>query len=465
MMRRLFPRTWLVVAPLLRVTAACAQTPSRDSLPLHVFAYDRAAPLAVRDSLRGTDGGVRVYAVSFASPRGGRATGGLCVPAAGSGPFAGVLLQHGMPGSAEQTRAWAMTLARHGAVVLSLDAPWARRDGPPVSFTPQDSADQVQLIVDMQRGIDLLTARRDVDRARLAYVGVSYGGAMGGLLAGVEPRVAAFVLAVGGRAQKPEESHVRQVPLAPAEIERIVRAMTAKETQFRQALNQYGFKRDAIVQTIGWGGQITGEYHRTSRFVFDDSGHRFEKILAFPLPSLQEIALQPEDFEDLGGVQAYALEADKLTQYNFSYLGKEKIDELDLYVFDVSPKVLPDPKKTKERFFQGRIWVDDQDFQIVKVRGKGVPETKNSKYPTFETYREQIDGKYWFPTYTYADDQLVFGSGQTVHMRMRVTFSDYERYKAKVRVIEEGAPGETDESKPKPTPTPTPTPAKKKPPQ
>jgi len=176
--------------------AAQAQA-NGDSLPLHLFVYDRSAPVALRDSLRTTDAdSVAVYAVSFASPRGGRATGVLCVPQ-GNGPFAGILLQHGMPGNAEQTLVAARNLARHGAVVLSLDAPWARRGGPAVAFTAQDSADQVQLITDMQRGVDVLVARRDVDPSRLAYVGVSYGGAMGALLAGVERRLKTYILAVG----------------------------------------------------------------------------------------------------------------------------------------------------------------------------------------------------------------------------------------------------------------------------
>ena len=143
----------------------------------------------------------------------------------------------------------------------------------------------------------------------------------------------------------------------------------------------------------------------------------------------------------------------KLDKYDFKYLGKEKIDELDLYVFDVAPKVLPDPKKSKERFFQGRVWVDDQDLQIVKVRGKGVPEEKNNKYPTFETYRENIDGKYWFPSLTFADEQLVFNTGQVAHIRLRIKFSDYERYKAKVRVIE-GDIIPDGQAKPAPSPTP-----------
>ena len=191
-------RDALALLALLSVSAPRVAAQSNgDSLPLDVFAYDRSARLDLRDSLRTTDGdSVAVYAVSFASPRGGRATGILCVPV-GGGPFAGILLQHGMPGNAEQTLVTARSLARHGAVVLSLDAPWARRGGRPVAFAVQDSADQVQLITDMQRGVDVLVARRDVDPERLAYVGVSYGAAMGALLAGVERRLKTYVLAVG----------------------------------------------------------------------------------------------------------------------------------------------------------------------------------------------------------------------------------------------------------------------------
>ncbi|MCA1555169.1 MAG: hypothetical protein LC747_00590 [Acidobacteria bacterium] len=238
---------------------------------------------------------------------------------------------------------------------------------------------------------------------------------------------------------------------AGVDVERIIREFTTKEATFRDALNQYSFKREAIVQTIGMGGQISGEYRRVSRFVFDDNGKRYEKILLFPLPTLTEVELTAEDIEDLGGVQNFALDPSKINLYNITYVAKEKIDELNLYVFDVSPKVMPDPKKTKERFFKGRIWVDDQDFQVVKVRGKGVPEKKNSRYPTFESYREQIDGKFWFPTYTYADEELVFDNGQVVHLRMRITFNEFARPRAKVKVLDDG-----QDIIPDPTPTPTP---------
>ena len=237
----------------------------------------------------------------------------------------------------------------------------------------------------------------------------------------------------------------------PVDVDKIVRTLTAKETEFRRALNDYAFKRDAVLQMIGMGGEIAGEYHRISHFTFDSQGNRFEKIVFFPMSTFPNVT--PEDVEDLGGVNPFALEARYLNRYNFNYVGRERIDELDLYVFDVTPKVIPDPK-SGERLFSGRIWVEDQDFQIVKSRGKGVPETKLNKYPMVETYREQIDGRYWFPTYSYADEELVFDNGSVLHIRMRVTYKDYERGHVDIRITDADDGGEVDDAtKQKPTTT------------
>lgn len=222
----------------------------------------------------------------------------------------------------------------------------------------------------------------------------------------------------------------------PAEVDRIIRTFTAKEAHFRKALNTYSFKRDALIQSIGMGGQVIGEYHRISTFTFDDQGERFEKISFFPMSTLPEIT--QEDVDDLGGVNPFALEPAKASLYNFRYAGKEKIDELDLYIFDVSPKVMPSAKNIKDRLFQGRIWVDEQDLQIVKTKGKGVPETKKNKFPTVETYREHIDGRFWFPTYSYADEELIFDNGGSIHVRMKVRYTDFTESKATLKVTEIG---------------------------
>ncbi|HET6669703.1 MAG TPA: hypothetical protein VFH15_05675 [Pyrinomonadaceae bacterium] len=247
--------------------------------------------------------------------------------------------------------------------------------------------------------------------------------------------------------------------LSQAEINRIVAAFTAKEAQFRQALNQYSFKRDAVIQSLGMGGQVIGEYHRVSSFTFDDQGNRFEKISFFPMPSFGGVT--NEDLDDLGGINPFALDPYKIDRYNFKYSGKEKIDELNLYVFDISPKVIPDPKKTKERLFIGRVWVDDQELQIVKTKGKGIPETKINRFPVVETYREQFGGRFWFPTYSYADEELVFENGSTLHIRMQVRYSDFAPARADVKVVDVETGGELQNEKakpeaPKPTPTPKP---------
>jgi TonB family protein len=225
-------------------------------------------------------------------------------------------------------------------------------------------------------------------------------------------------------------------PMDATESERIIRTFTTKEVEFRRALNNYSFKRDALIQSIGMGGQVIGEYHRISTFTFDDQGNRYEKISFFPMATMPEVTA--EDIEDLGGINPFALEPAKIPLYNIRYVGKEKIDELNLFIFDVTPKVIPNPKKTKDRLFTGRVWVDDRDLLIVKTKGKGVPETKENKFPTVETYRQHIDGRYWFPTYSYADEELIFENGSTLHVRMKVTYSDFTPARATLKVTEVG---------------------------
>ena len=207
------------------------------------------------------------------------------------------------------------------------------------------------------------------------------------------------------------------------DVDRILAAFQAKETAFRRVLGGYGFKRDALIQSIGMGGQVTGEFHRVSYLTFDSQGNQREKIITFRIPTLP---LDPADLEDLNTIEIFAVEAGKIDRYKFTYAGRERVDELDTYVFDVAPKVMPDPKKSRERFFQGRIWIDDRDMQLVKAKGKGVPEGKQ-RFPTFETYREQVDGSYWFPSLTYADDKLVMANGNVVRLRMRIRFTDFEK--------------------------------------
>ncbi len=243
-----------------------------------------------------------------------------------------------------------------------------------------------------------------------------------------------------------QESPIVKTEMSQAEIDRIVKNFTTKEAEFREALGDYVFYRNANIQTIGMGGQVSGVYRRDSYMTLDEKGKRMEKIVYFPIPTIKEITITPEDIEDLGGVNPFALEPSKVDFYNFTFVGKQKIDELNLYVFDVAPKVMPDPK-SKIRLFSGRIWVDDRDLQIVKSKGKAVPETKTSRYPVIETWRENVEGKYWFPSYSSSDDELVFDSGQAVRMKIRVNYKDFTKGRTDVKIIED-----TIENEPAPTP-------------
>lgn len=200
---------------------ACPRTAAANGAPsTAIFTYDRSAPLDLRDSLEGVVNKLEVHHVSFISPRGGRATGVLYVPVeaprGAHGRFAGMVILHGAPGDARGMGFASEPVARAGAVVLAVDAPFARRDpGKPISFTPGDSADIVQYLVDLQRAVDVLLARPDVDSARLGALGISYGGSVGALFAGVEHRLHAYVLGVADAGLLAHFSDPTGAPLGP----------------------------------------------------------------------------------------------------------------------------------------------------------------------------------------------------------------------------------------------------------
>ncbi len=258
-----------------------------------------------------------------------------------------------------------------------------------------------------------------------------------------------MILGLATVATYSQESTLVKKDLPQAEIARIIKKVSENEGSFREALKDYVFTRKAAVSTVGMGGQITGTYRRDSFMTFNSDGGRFEKVIFNPISTLIDLQITPEDLEDLGGVNPFALEPQYIPEYNFSYLGIEHIDDFDLYVFDVTPKTIPDPKKSKLRLFTGRIWIDTQSLMILKSKGKAVPETKQNKYPIVETTREQIDGKYWFPTDARSDDTLVFDSGQVVRLKMRVKYTEYKVGRSDVRILD-------DVADPKPTPSPTP---------
>src|SRR5579885_845469 len=243
--------------------------------------------------------------------------------------------------------------------------------------------------------------------------------------------VAAILLTVCSVAfaQGPAKLRNEQPPIP---VDEIIRKFAQREKEFKLARANYVYRQDNRVQTLTADDRVTGEWHEVWDITFDPNGRRVERVISAPPNTLKDIILTAEDLQNFREIQPFVLTSDDVGKYNLKYLGKEKIDELDCYVFDVAPKVM----EKNQRYFQGQVWVDDRDLQIVKTYGKPVPEVHKGEenlFPRFETYREQIDGKYWFPTYTRALDTLQFRTGAK-RIRQIVKYENYKQFQSNVKL-------------------------------
>jgi len=221
---------------------------------------------------------------------------------------------------------------------------------------------------------------------------------------------------------------------SPDQIQRIIQEFAAKEKLFKHARDNYTYHQINKVEELGPDNEVEGVYEQEWDILFDDSGKRIERVTYAPADTLKKILITQEDLTSMRNTQPFVLTTDELPEYEIKYLGHVKVDEITAYVFSVRPKEIV----KGHQYFQGVVWVDDQDLQIVKSEGKPVPELKTKKgenlFPRFTTWREQIDGKYWFPTYTMADDTLYFSSGP-VHIKEILRYTDYKQFKSKVRIV------------------------------
>jgi len=225
----------------------------------------------------------------------------------------------------------------------------------------------------------------------------------------------------------------------------IIERFTANESAFKAARKSYTFTQDVTIQTLRAGilpgdFRVDGEYRQVMEVSFDPKGKRLEHVTFAPQSSLRLITMGPEDLEDIRERMSFALGAEDLPLYTLLYAGQQHVDQLDTYVFDVAPKATQHDK----RYFQGRIWVEGGDLAVVKICGKTVPDVIRRKkkkrgdeniHPKFVTYREQIEGKYWFPPYTRSDDVLSFSGGNTVRIRETIKYTGYQRFDLKPRKV------------------------------
>jgi hypothetical protein len=251
------------------------------------------------------------------------------------------------------------------------------------------------------------------------------------------------------RAQEGELDKSQPKGISPEEI---IKRFADKEEQFKMAREQYTYRQDVTVQTPDDGGQ----YREVFDVVFDDKGKRLENVVFAPQNTLAMLSMSPEDLDDIRHRLPFVLTSEEIPEYDILYVGQQQEDELHCYVFDIAPKKI----EGKKRYFQGRIWVDDQDFQVVKTYGKTVPDIRKKKgqenlFPKFTTWRQQVDGKYWFPAYTKADDTLHFSTGD-IRIIEKVKYDDYKRFGSNVKITYEGQEVQkgknTDQQKPEQPP-------------
>ncbi len=237
-------------------------------------------------------------------------------------------------------------------------------------------------------------------------------------------------------ASAPEVKKVAPAPVPldlrdpnPIEIQRIIQEFAAKEKLFKQARDNYAYHQINKVDELGPNNEVIGTFRQDWDILYDDSGKRIEQVTYAPLTTLRNVIMTEEDMNSFRSIQPFVLTTDDLPEYEIKYLGHVKVDLITAYVFKVRPKEI----KKGRQYFDGIVWVDDRDLQVVKSEGKPVPELKNKNgdnlFPRFTTYREQIDGKFWFPTYTAADDTLYF-PGNPVHLKEIIRYTNYKQFKA-----------------------------------
>ncbi len=250
-------------------------------------------------------------------------------------------------------------------------------------------------------------------------------------------------------------------------VDQIIAKFGDRESAFNKARNEYTFRQSVTVQTISdETSKPDGQYLQVTDIVFDRDDKRTEHVVLAPANTLERLIMTQNDFDDIAHRLPFVLTTPELPQYDLTYLGRQKVDDIETYVFDCKPKVI----EKNKRYFQGKVWVDQQEFEIVLINGKSVPDILRRGHedlsPPYTTYYSEVDGGYWFPVYTKADGVLHFPAqegamAQDVHLRYVVKYEDYKRFHAKSRIIYNGedlpaadpnAPKTTDKPAPAATP-------------
>ena len=245
----------------------------------------------------------------------------------------------------------------------------------------------------------------------------------------------------------------------PIPADQIIKGFAAKESEFQKALSHYTYHHTTSVDEIDDDTKkVAGEWYEVDDVIFDQTGRRMERVDFAPPNTLKEIMISPTDLQDLQHGYSFVLTTADLPAYDITYVGRQQVDEVKCYVFDVAPKTI----EKNKRYFQGRVWVDTDDLQIVVTDGRMVPDDtrKNSAdlHAPFITWRQQVDGHYWFPVYSKGEGILHFPGGygsmaEDVHIKELIKFTDYKRFGSSSKVFYNGQEIPKDGQQPNPAPT------------
>lgn len=209
----------------------------------------------------------------------------------------------------------------------------------------------------------------------------------------------------------------------PIPQQEIIQRFAANEDRMRKIYETYTFTKTARIEEFAKPG---GKFIVTGQVYTKPDGTRSWRIAGRPFSSLKTTTLTMDDVQAIATIPLFFLTTDQIANYNFLYAGQDKLDQLNTYVFQVKPKTL----NRKQRFFEGAVWIDDQDLTIVKSYGKFVTEVQGegTKLPftMFETYRENFQGHNWLPTYTNSDDFIDEPDGSQVHLRLVISDTDFQ---------------------------------------
>ncbi len=242
--------------------------------------------------------------------------------------------------------------------------------------------------------------------------------------------------------------------------DQIIHKFAARESQFKRAMDNYTYRRTVKLDTLDSDGSVDGEYLQVDDIVFSSTGQKHELVVYAPDNTLTRVAISPADFDDIEHRLPFTLTTQDIGLYRVTYAGRQSVDQVPTYVFDVAPRQM----EKGQRYFAGRIWVDAQDFQIVVTNGKNIPDDTRRGHEDlsvpFTTYRQQIDGKYWFPVYTRAEGTLHFENckqclPEDVHLREIVKYGEYKRFGSDIHILYGGLDLADGKSRPSPAIGPT----------